>query len=133
MSKYPTPWESLAWDEVRAADGDTVIEYDERWIIKIDLDELVARVNAGAEAEAWKKSATTVLNNLSLQEVGEALNVPLGCCISSAILPGILELKARLAFMTKVADQAIAWGCQSCPALDEKANPELAAYTRESP
>jgi len=50
MSKYPTPWESLAWDEVRAADGDTVIEYDERWIIKIDLDELVARVNAGAEA-----------------------------------------------------------------------------------
>jgi len=92
MSKYPTPWESLAWDEVRAADGDTVIEYDERWIIKIDLDELVARVNAGAEA---------------------------------------IE---RLAFMTKVADEAIRMGHFALDFVvdnvDQAAGMEIDCYER---
>lgn len=118
--------------------------------------ERIRQITAERDAAlAWKKEATTVIDSISLQEVGKALNVPLGGCISSAILPGIQDLTAR----AELAEKALAQlcrivhmrydGCLGVDASDptivwgmlwedgrevvwhESETPELAAYLKE--
>lgn len=58
---YPTPW-SVSWMAVRDADGNDVIAYDEDGTdVIVPLDDLVSRINAGAEAEARAERAEKAL------------------------------------------------------------------------
>lgn len=88
-----------------------------------------------AQLEAWKESATAILSECNLQEVGEEIGVPLGGAISKEILPAVKSLKARIEFLEKALRQA----CYSpywirAPLKPEEAMPnhsELAQWLRE--
>lgn len=70
---YPTPW-SVSWMAVRDADGNDVIAYDEDGTdVIVPLDDLVSRINAGAEAEARAERAEK-----ALEAMKEALDQAIG-------------------------------------------------------
>lgn len=57
------------------------------------------------ELELWKESASRVLSQIQLQEVGRSLGLPLGIDIAPRILPAILELlkdRKRLEFVVRM-------------------------------
>lgn len=62
MMSYPTPWIVDYDGDVIDADGDIVIEgRAANWDLRIKLDDLVSRINAGAEAEARAERAEKAL------------------------------------------------------------------------
>lgn len=68
-----------------------------------------------ADLQAWKESASKVLNNLDLQAIGKELGVQMGKDVSTEVLPGIKKLKEQMAgmFTEKQIRSALAGVCLS--------------------